>query len=167
MIYPFYCFLPDLLVYILISYLLLKRKFSLDKFFFLFFLGLILYLTLFPLIYNLFFLGKHEVNPYNFYPFIDLINNMAGTSTKVTAIKEIFLNIFLYFPASFFGYKLFKQNKTKVFMTFVLLSCLIEAVQPQLSQYRRGDITDVITNAFGSLLALFVYLIYSKLTNKD
>ena len=109
----------------------------------------ILYETVFPLCTSLAQI-KEPAGSYNLIPFIDIIHHHAG------AYSEVFLNILLFMPLGIMLQVYRRHALAPTLGILLTVSLLIELLQPQLSPWRTGDITDVITNVFGGLLGWYL-----------
>jgi VanZ family protein len=71
---------------------------------------------------------------------------------------------FAYFVLSISWLIVFYKKKKKRFIVVccILLGVIIEILQNTLTSYRTGDFYDVIANAIGVLLGLFVFNKFSK-----
>ncbi len=158
---------PDLLVALLLFLLLFpkwKRKGTrhavLCTVFFLYLCG-VAYFTLMPVLTALPELGRHPYRPMHMKPFDDYLLGHGD------AERQILLNVLLTIP---FGFLLptLKRRRFLCCLGWTLVLTLgIELLQPLLSELRRSDITDVITNTIGGALGYLLYLPLRGLLRPD
>ena len=120
---------------------------------------LIILFTLHPFLLsipNLF--NIHDVS-YNFEAFVDWKYNNGQY------ISETIFNILLFMPFGFTFYLATKKRPLFIILCGLLLSTIIEIIQPLIIIYRVGDITDIINNTFGVIIGVTIsYLLFK---NKD
>lgn len=124
------------------------------------YLGLLLRITLMPIITSLPYIFTHPHGPLNLIPFAGVTENRAQI------IIQIGLNVVLTVPFGFLFPLIFKNRKKGLFLQTVfatfLLSLSIETLQPFLSTFRVADVTDLITNTLGGALGYVIYLIFKS-----
>ena len=97
----------------------------------------------------------------NLVPFTDV------ALSRGDFIRQVVLNVIMTVP---FGFLLpLTEKEPKILKTILLtflLSFAIEILQPLINDFRRGDVTDLITNVTGGIIGYMIYLIFRPLTSK-
>ena len=119
------------------------------------YLSMVLAVTLMPFIFN------HAYVPMNLIPFTDV------ALSRGDFIRQVVLNVIMTVP---FGFLLpLTEKEPKILKTILLtflLSFAIEILQPLINDFRRADVTDLITNVTGGIIGYMIYLIFRPLTSK-
>lgn len=119
---------------------------------------LIIYFTLVPFISSIFNLfNTHQIS-YNLEPFVDWKYQYGNY------IIESLYNILLFVPFGFFFLVATKKNIALGILYGFLLSTCIEIIQPLISELRVGDISDIITNTFGTIIGLLLAYLLTRQT---
>lgn len=125
------------------------------------YLSMVLAVTLMPVISSLPFIFNHAYVPINLVPFTDV------ALSRGDFIRQVVLNVIMTVP---FGILLpLTEKEPKILKTILLtflLSFAIEILQPLINDFRRGDVTDLITNVTGGIIGYMIYLIFRPLTSK-
>lgn len=125
------------------------------------YLSMVLAVTMMPVISSLPFIFNHAYVPMNLVPFTDV------ALSRGDFIRQVVLNVIMTIP---FGFLLpLTQKEPKILKTILLtflLSFAIEILQPLINDFRRGDVTDLITNVTGGIIGYMIYLIFRPLTSK-
>ena len=107
------------------------------------------------------FIFNHAYVPMSLVPFTDV------ALSRGDFIRQVVLNVIMTVP---FGFLLpLTQKEPKILKTILLtflLSFAIEILQPLINDFRRGDVTDLITNVTGGIIGYMIYLIFRPLTSK-
>ncbi len=125
------------------------------------YISCVLLVTMVPIITSLPFIFEHAYVPMNLVPFTDVIQSRGDF------IRQIVLNVIMTVP---FGFLLpLTQKRPKLLKTAgftFLLSLSIEILQPLINDFRRGDVTDLITNVAGGIIGYVIYLLLRPVTSK-
>ena len=122
---------------------------------FYFYLCMVIYFTLMPVLTSIPNLYEKPYGTINFSPFIDI------TEGHLNAKEEIFLNTLMMIPFGFFLPMVRQKSPLSIISAGFLFSLMIECVQPFLNPRRAADITDLITNTFGTALGYLLYRLAS------
>lgn len=123
------------------------------------YIGLVLYVTLMPIITSIPFVFDHPYGHINLLPFDDYFNGRGDT------VRQIILNVVMMAP---FGFLLPIVKKRNIFSCVALtlvFSLSIELVQPFINGSRSADITDLITNTVGGIIGYCLYLLFKPIVN--
>lgn len=122
----------------------------------------VVFVTLMPVLAALPHLLDHPYKPMDLVLFDDYIHRWGEP------LKQIILNVILLIPFGFLYPQLCKGKWRflKTFLAAVLISLSIELLQPLLHVDRASDITDVVTNAAGSIVGYILYLMFGPLCAK-
>ena len=156
--------LPDLLFLVLIyiflyNQYLIKKNTSTNIKYSVLYLSfcLIFLITLWPFVLSLPHLFISHIISYNLEPFVDWKYQYGNY------ISETLENIILFIPFGFMLHFATKKRPSKIILYSLLLSLCIEVIQPLISEFRIGDITDIINNTLGAAIGCFIsYLIIKK-----
>ena len=128
------------------------------------YIGLLLRVTLMPILASLPQIFSHPYGPINLIPFDGVLENRAQI------IIQVGLNIVLTIPFGFLFPLNSKTGKKNLFLKTILatffLSLGIELLQPLLNRFRVGDITDIITNTCGGIVGYTLYIVISPVISK-
>ena len=123
------------------------------------YIGLVLYVTLMPIVVSIPSIFNHPYMPMNILSFDDYFHGRGDT------IRQIVLNVVMMMP---FGFLLPVIKKKNIFFCAVwtfLFSLGIELLQPLINGSRSADITDLITNTTGGIIGYFLYLLFRPVVN--
>lgn len=123
------------------------------------YIGLVLYVTLMPIITSIPFILNHHYEPINLLPFDDYFNGRGDT------VRQILLNIVMMIPFGFLLPVVKKQNIFTCIVKTLMFSLSIELFQPLINGFRAADITDVITNTVGGIIGYHLYLLFKPIVN--
>lgn len=123
------------------------------------YIGLVLCVTLMPIITSIPFILNHPYEPINMLPFHDYFNGRGDT------VRQIILNVVMMIPFGFLLPIVKKQNILSCIIRTFIFSLSIELLQPLISGFRVADITDIITNTMGGIIGYLIYLLFKPLVN--
>ena len=89
---------------------------------------------------------------------------MPNTTIEIKQIDKAY-HAFAYFVLGLswlFAFYKKPQKKYIIVLGCIFFGIVIEVLQGTLTVYRTGDLLDVFANSFGVILALFVFLFYSR-----
>lgn len=124
------------------------------------YLSSVLFFTLMPIIAKLPFILNHPYTPMNMVPFVDVLLGRGDF------LRQVVLNVIMTIPFGFL-YPLTRGRNPGLFKTVsrcFLLSLGIELLQPLIDGCRSADITDLITNAAGSVIGYGFYILFKPVT---
>lgn len=121
------------------------------------YIGLVLYVTLMPIITSIPFILNHPYDPINLLPFDDYFNGRGD------AVRQIVLNVVMMIPFGFLLPVVKKQNILSIIVRTLMFSLSIELLQPLINGFRAADITDVITNTVGGIIGYLLYLLFNPI----
>lgn len=124
------------------------------------YIGLVLFVTLMPIITSLPFVFDHPYVSMNMMAFDDY------NYGRNNAILQIVLNIFMFMPFGFLFPQIKRTTLIKCVLASFMFSLGIELLQPLINGARASDITDLITNTMGGFLGYLMYLVFKPLTNR-
>ena len=154
--------LPDVLLLGLIYSFLYKKTTKHDKHAILvnsilfMSLGLIMLVTLSPVLLSIKNIFIYHPRTYNFELFVDWTHKYGNY------ITDTVLNIILFIPFSLTLALATKKKPLSIILSGILLSLFIETIQPLLSTARIGDITDVFNNSLGTIIGTLLSLFFIK-----
>ena len=124
------------------------------------YVGMVLMVTLMPIIISLPLIPFHQYRPMQMVPFDDYINGRGD------ALRQIVLNVIMMIPFGMLYPAIRKKGFFQCIVVCFLFSLSIELLQPLLSNYRASDITDVITNTAGGAIGYLFFQIYEGIRKK-
>lgn len=142
------------LVFIYVKWLFPKWKKQPNGFIYTLFyiyIGLVMAVTLMPILPSIPTMFAHEYHPMHMIPFNDAVHGWGDYE------RQIILNILMFVPLGIFYPWISHKKFLSVVWVGFLLSLSIELIQPLLSIYRSSDITDVITNTMGTIVGVGIY----------
>ena len=123
------------------------------------YIGLVLSVTLMPIIVSVPFIFNHPYTPMNLLPFDDYFHGRGDT------VRQIVLNVVMMMPFGFLLPIIKKQNLFSCAVQTLLFSLGIELRQPLINGFRSADITDVITNTTGGIMGYLLYFLFRPIVN--
>lgn len=123
------------------------------------YIGLVLSVTLMPIIVSIPFIFNHPYTPINLLPFDDYLHGRGDT------VRQIVLNLVMMMPFGFLLPIVKKQNLFSCAVHTLLFSLSIELLQPLMNGFRSADITDMITNTIGGIMGYMLYVLFKPIVN--
>jgi glycopeptide antibiotics resistance protein len=123
------------------------------------YIGLVLYVTLMPILFSIPFIFNHAYVPMHMVPFEDYIKGWGDT------VRQILLNVVMMIPFGILMPVVKKRKLLTCTLWTFLFSLSIELLQPLLNSSRSSDITDLITNTAGGVIGYLIYLALRPLIN--
>ena len=123
------------------------------------YIGLVLSVTLMPIIVSIPFIFDHPYTLINLLPFDDYFHGRGDT------VRQIVLNVVMMMPFGFLLPIIKKQNLFSCAVQTLLFSLGIELLQPLINGFRSADITDMITNTTGGIMGYLLYILFKPIVN--
>lgn len=132
---------------------LTARQFLTESLFYVY-VCVVVYFTLLPIV------PTFDAPTYNLVPFRDFIYSFGDYE------KQILYNILLFVPMGFFLPSIRNLSLKKTVMIGFCISLAIEILQPWITLGRVCDVTDLITNTFGTLVGYGIYSLIHRNASK-
>lgn len=149
-------------LYLMIRYAM-KRRLTISEICFIFYIAMLLYVTLFRYEIRqdeLFELTNRNIN---LLPFVELLS--IWRNDQGVFLYNVLGNILWFFPFGLLVKKLLQLPWWHITLWGMAFSCTIESLQ-YLLQLGTCDIDDVILNTIGALLGCLCYLIVKRMFHK-